>query len=95
MYITYRKLNQTVGHIEIIADGLQATAALHRSIMHAFPVEYIVAFAIELEIGAIDKVIDGQQDAALAADEERLRSTVVHMLGNWKRRGLFYLIYIC
>lgn len=59
MYITYRKLNQTVGHIEIIADGLQATAALHRSIMHAFPVEYIVAFAIELEIGAIDKVIDG------------------------------------
>lgn len=53
--------------------------------MHAFPVEYIVAFAIELEIGAIDKVIDGQQDAALAADEERLRSTIVHMLGNCKR----------
>lgn len=62
--------------------------------MHALPVEYVVAFAIELKIGAIDKVIDGQQYATLAADEERLRSTVVHMLGNCKRRGLFYLIYV-
>lgn len=59
MITTYINKKQTVGDVEIISDGLQAAAALHRAIVHAFPIEYVVAFAIELEIGAIDKVIDG------------------------------------
>lgn len=48
MSTSNKNLNQTVCDVEIIANGLQAAAALHRAIMHAFPIEYVVAFAIEL-----------------------------------------------
>lgn len=57
--------------------------------MDTLPVQYVVAFAIKLEIGSINKVINGKQSSALATDEERLRSTVVYMLGYCKKRVRF------
>jgi len=50
--------------------------------LDALPVQDIIALAEELKIGAVHKVVDGQQSAALAADQEHLRTTVADVLGH-------------
>lgn len=71
-----------IGYIEIISDGLQAAATLDRSVLDALPVQNIIFLPEKLKIGPVDKVVDGQQSAALAADQEHLRTTVADVLCN-------------
>jgi len=74
--------SQTIGYIEIISDGLQAAATLDRSVLDALPVQNIIFLPEKLKIGPVDKVVDGQQSAALAADQEHLWTTVADVLCN-------------
>lgn len=65
-------LTVAVRNVQLVADGLKATAAATLAIVNALPIINISHDALATEVRAVNVVVVDQMVAALAAFQERI-----------------------